>query len=40
VALDVAGRRNRYVHTGKMVVGIFRVTGMILDFLTYAIRQV
>jgi hypothetical protein len=33
VALDVAGRRHCHVHTGKVVVGFFRVTGMVLDLV-------
>jgi hypothetical protein len=31
VALDIAGRRDGDVHAGEIVVGFFRVAGMILD---------
>jgi hypothetical protein len=32
VALNIAGRGNRYMHTGKVVMGLFGKTGVVMYF--------
>ncbi|MNZ34030.1 hypothetical protein D3C78_514000 [compost metagenome] len=39
VALDVAGRRHRHVHAGEVVVGFFRVAGVVVHLLADMFRQ-
>lgn len=36
----LTGRRDRHMHAGKIVVSVFRVTGVILHFLTDRVGQV
>jgi hypothetical protein len=40
MTLDITGRRHRHVHTCEMMMGFFRITGMVKHFLANFFGQV